>query len=237
MILLTQLLLAHLIGDFIVQPEGWVRDKELKKHRSPKIYLHVLIHGMLTLLLVWDLTFWLPVMLIVLSHFLIDLAKVNFQKPNNRVFWFITDQALHLIILALLWYTWQHPDLSLPTIHSGKVLIVITAVIFLTNPTSVIIKTFISQWTPDTFYTVTTSLPDAGKFIGFLERLFVLIFILHNHWEAVGFLLAAKSVFRFGNLKESHDRKLTEYVLIGTFLSFGIALAVALLVSRLLLLV
>jgi hypothetical protein len=98
----------------------------------------------------------------------------------------------------------------------------------------VIIKTFISQWTPDTLYTVTSSLPDAGKIIGYLERLMVLTFILSHHWEAVGFLLAAKSVFRFGDLKESHDRKLTEYVLIGTLLSFGIALAVSLITAMLL---
>jgi hypothetical protein len=40
----------------------------------------------------------------------------------------------------------------------------------------------------------------------------------------VGFLITAKSVFRFGNLKESKDRQLTEYILIGTLLSFGIAI-------------
>ena len=45
---------------------------------------------------------------------------------------------------------------------------------------------------------------------------------------AVGFLLAAKSIFRFGDLKEAHDIKLTEYVLIGTLLSFGIAIITAL---------
>jgi len=38
--------------------------------------------------------------------------------------------------------------------------------------------------------------------------------------------LAAKSIFRFGDLKEAKDRKLTEYVLVGTLLSFGIALLV-----------
>ena len=45
-----------------------------------------------------------------------------------------------------------------------------------------------------------------------------------NHWEAVGFLITAKSVFRFGDLKESKHRKLTEYILIGTLISFGIAI-------------
>jgi hypothetical protein len=42
---------------------------------------------------------------------------------------------------------------------------------------------------------------------GYLERLFVFVFILTDHWEGVGFLIAAKSVFRFGDLKESKDRK------------------------------
>jgi len=41
-------------------------------------------------------------------------------------------------------------------------------------------------------------------------------------------LIAAKSVFRFGDLSRAKDRKLTEYILIGTFLSFGLAIAIGL---------
>lgn len=231
MILLTKLLLAHLAGDFIFQPDSWVQEKKLRKHKSPKLYLHILIHGALTLLLVWDLSLWLPAVIIMITHFVIDLAKVNFQTANNNVFAFIADQVLHLAVIGLIWQSLEQPYLDFNALFSAKLLIVITAAIFLTNPTSVIIRTFISQWTPDTLYTVTSSLPDAGKIIGFLERLLVFTFIMNHHWEAVGFLLAAKSVFRFGNLKESHDRKLTEYVLIGSLLSFGIALIVSLAVS------
>ena len=77
------------------------------------------------------------------------------------------------------------------------------------------------------------SLSNAGKYIGMLERLFVFVFVITGNWEGIGFLLAAKSVFRFGDLKESKDRKLTEYILIGTLLSFGIAIAVGMLVLKL----
>jgi hypothetical protein len=234
MTLLLKLLLAHLAGDFLLQPIQWVSDKEAKKFRSRKLYLHVLIHGAITWLLVWDASFWFPVAIIIVTHYLIDLSKVLFQKPANHAVWFVVDQVLHLAVIATIWLSWEKPDLSDVHISIEQLVIIITAVVFLTNPASVIIKTIISQWTPDTFYAVSTSLPDAGKFIGYLERLLVLLFILFNHWEAVGFLLAAKSVFRFGNLKESHDRKLTEYVLIGTLLSFAIALAVSLITSYLL---
>ena len=88
----------------------------------------------------------------------------------------------------------------------------------------------ISKWTPHTEEKPDDSLEDAGKYIGIFERLFVLGFAISGHWEAIGFLIAAKSVFRFGDLKESKDRKLTEYILIGTLLSFGFALVVGALV-------
>jgi hypothetical protein len=66
-----------------------------------------------------------------------------------------------------------------------------------------------------------------------LERLFVFTFVITGNWEAIGFLLAAKSVFRFGDLKESKDRKLTEYILIGTLLSFGIAILIGVMTLKL----
>ena len=59
MIILVKLLLAHLIGDFILQPKSWVDEKEKLKHRSPKLYVHAPLHGLLVLLLLWDLKFWL----------------------------------------------------------------------------------------------------------------------------------------------------------------------------------
>lgn len=80
-----------------------------------------------------------------------------------------------------------------------------------------------------------TSLQNAGNYIGILERLLVFGFIITHRFEITGFLLAAKSIFRFGDLKEATDIKLTEYVLIGTFLSFGIALFTGFLIQFLIL--
>ena len=71
-----------------------------------------------------------------------------------------------------------------------------------------------------------------GHALGYVNSRIILslvfVFILTDHWEGVGFLIAAKSVFRFGDLKESKDRKLTEYILIGTLLSFAMAIIMAL---------
>ena len=52
--------------------------------------------------------------------------------------------------------------------------------------------------------------------------------MLINQFAAIGFLLAAKSIFRFGDLTKSEDKKLTEYVLLGTLTSVVITIAVGL---------
>jgi len=233
MTLFLKLLLAHLIADFWLQPAAWVTEKERKRHRSSVLYLHAGIHGILSFIAIWNLSLWLPALVIAGTHWVIDLAKVSFQRGHNRSFWFFLDQLLHVTVIAMV---------SLVLVSPGPVewlfpwqdaLLIATAIVFLTSPSSAIIRIIISQWTPDTLHSVSSSLPDAGKFIGYLERFLVFLFILFGRWEAVGFLLAAKSVFRFGDLKEAQDRKLTEYVLIGTMLSFIIALLTALATSRL----
>jgi hypothetical protein len=109
-------------------------------------------------------------------------------------------------------------------------LIYITGYVVLTLPLSIIIQKALIPWSELIGDEDDDSLLNAGKYIGILERSFVFVFIIANRWEAVGFLLAAKSVFRFGDLKESKDRKLTEYILLGTLLSFGIAIVISIFV-------
>ncbi len=70
-------------------------------------------------------------------------------------------------------------------------------------------------------------LPNAGKYIGYLERLLIVTFVWSGELSAIGLLIAAKSIFRFGEIKNIEDRKLAEYILIGTFLSYSLALAVS----------
>ena len=225
MLLLIKLILAHLIGDFLLQPTPWIKDKERRKITSPKLYLHVLIHGGLVVLLLWDLSAWPIVVLIAVAHWAIDLIKLYAQKPKTRTPWFIGDQLLHLLSIVLIWLLFTEVILDWKVLFQDpKILAAITLVLFLTQPTSIILANVLKKWSEDIPSQSDQSLQNAGKYIGILERLFVFIFIVTNHWEAVGFLIAAKSVFRFGDLRKSKERKLTEYILIGTLLSFGIAL-------------
>ena len=55
-----------------------------------------------------------------------------------------------------------------------------------------------------------------------MERLLSLVFVLLGQYEAVGFIIAAKSLLRFAE----GDKAKSEYVLIGTLLSFSLAIFV-----------
>ncbi|MCC7475747.1 MAG: hypothetical protein IT425_10145 [Pirellulales bacterium] len=75
---------------------------------------------------------------------------------------------------------------------------------------------------------------DGGKLIGQLERFLIFLLVLAAHPEGVGFLIAAKSVFRFGELSDRRNRLEAEYITIGTLMSFSWGMAVALITKLLL---
>lgn len=235
MILFIKLLLAHLLGDFIWQPNSWVKDKEVKKHNSIYLYFHILLHAVLAAILVGKISFIPYAVLIAVTHGIIDLIKLNFQKPNTKRTWFVLDQIAHIFILIGIVLLYQGETINFLWLNN-QLWVLITGILLITKPTSIFIKTIISIWTPESQNSrEDNSLATAGNYIGILERLFVFCFILTGHFEAIGFLLAAKSIFRFGDLKEAKDRKLTEYVMIGTLMSFGTAIITGLIVQAVLL--
>ncbi|RMD57899.1 hypothetical protein D6833_13465 [Candidatus Parcubacteria bacterium] len=71
-------------------------------------------------------------------------------------------------------------------------------------------------------------LRNGGRLIGRLERALIFLFTLSGNLMAVGFLFTAKSVLRFGDLKQGSDRAEREYIIIGTLYSFFLALLIAL---------
>lgn len=227
MMLFIKLLLAHLLGDFALQPGSWVREKEQKKYKSLKLYLHGLIHFLLILLFTMDLSLLPAALVIAGSHLMIDAMKLQFQREKNKRLWFFIDQILHLAVILGVVIFVTKPSLRWDPVAVNHLFIITTAVVFLLTPASVVIRLVLAKWAPATEIRTdkieTPALLHAGMAIGYLERLLVFVFILAGQWAAIGFLVTAKSVFRFSDLKMGQDRKLTEYILIGTLLSFGMA--------------
>jgi hypothetical protein len=76
-------------------------------------------------------------------------------------------------------------------------------------------------------------LASAGKWIGICERVLILTFVLMHQYTAIGFLMTAKSILRFSE-KETNTQLKTEYVLVGTLVSFTSSAILGVLTSYLL---
>lgn len=223
------LTLAHLLGDFVLQPEKWVKDKAERKGRSVYLYLHILVHTTLLLaLLNFNLNYWPVIAIIAVTHYFIDLLKVSLSGKLNGKFLFFADQLLHFSVLFALAHYYFAYSFSTAFIFEDKTILLILGLICVTRVSAVIMMFLLASWKFEDLDT-DDSLKNAGKYIGMLERLFVFGFIVLNQWSAIGWLMAAKSVFRFNDLSRAKDRKLTEYFLIGTLVSFGLAIGFALL--------
>ena len=221
-LLFLKLLLAHLIGDFLFQSDRWVKHKKQYKIASKYLYWHITIHA-LVLIALLQFNFIAALVIVIISHFIIDLLKLYLSNKKNERFLFVLDQLAHLLILIGVSYYYTPFTIDFSEIFSSYILLTCIFALLVTYASSVCIKQLIAPWDVQV-NTDQKSIDGAGKYIGMLERLLVFGFVVAGIWSAVGFLIAAKSVFRFGDLTSGKDRKLTEYVLIGTLLSFGLAI-------------
>ena len=233
--ILLQLLLAHILTDFLLQPKSWIIHKRKFKGKSYILIIHSLIAGILTLVLLQDLSLWYLAVIISISHYLIDWWKLAQNKDNLK--YFLLDQLFHVIVIFLVWlYLINGFSAVIPAIEnildSPKLLAVVAAYLLVIFPAGYLIGKATQRW-QDEIEQIdeNSSLPEAGRYIGIFERILVLTFILTQNFSAIGFLIAAKSILRFSDKTGSGARKQTEYVLIGTLMSFAITILLGLLVN------
>lgn len=118
MIIFVKLLLAHLLGDFLLQPTSWVLDKENKKHKSIYLYTHTLLHFILAWILVGEIAFTWFAVLLALTHGGIDYLKLHFQKNKTKRTWFITDQIMHLLVIIIITLLYENVYIDLSVLNN-----------------------------------------------------------------------------------------------------------------------
>lgn len=234
--ILIKLLIGHLITDFFIQPNRWVKHKQKHRANSAYLYLHVAITAIITWLLLFSWSFWWIALVILVTHYVIDLLKVTYGRDD--LWSFLVDQFLHFLVLIFCAY--------MATEHTGFIekifsewssmnnLWIIFGYALVSLPSGILIGYLTRKWREDITNNKEDqdSLTNAGIWIGVIERILVFTFVLLKQFGAIGFLIAAKSILRFSDKDKEHPRKQTEYVLIGTLLSFTIALFVGLLVMK-----
>ena len=225
--LLIRLIIAHLLTDFVFQSDSWVKRKYKDGWHSKYLYVHGAVAGILAYLFsgLWSLI-WIPVT-IAATHIIIDGVKAKF---DDNIKSFSLDQLAHFAVIFAIWIWIMTPSLEdlavleqlfLPGI---KIWVILTAYLIIIWPSSVLISKLTEKWRMDV--NGDGSLENAGRWIGRLERFLILTLVLLQQYEAIGLLVAAKSIFRF-----SKSRDVGEYVLIGTLISFTIAIIVGLIAN------
>lgn len=232
---------AHLLGDFVFQPD-WLL---AAKRKTWGMAVHGLVLGALTALCLTPTTraAWYAAAIIVATHLAMDLIKTH--RLGDRLWSFALDQLFHLAVIVALALAW--PELAsqsllgrLPgdvqaRLYAG--LAIVCGMVLGVPAGGVLVKKLVDLLAPPAATSSSSSssssgvvagMRNAGRYIGWLERGLSIIFMLIRQPEAIGFIVAAKSILRFRDIQDPADRHQAEYIIIGTFLSFGWAIVVAL---------
>jgi hypothetical protein len=226
---LLALLTAHLVADFPLQPDWMIRRK-----RNPLV---LLLHGLVvTGTAALALGGWPAEVLAILvgTHLVMDAIKVYVLRDSLGSF--TVDQVVHLAVIVALAVafpvTFAHGAwAALPANAAAGYLVglaLLGGVIASLMVGAIVIRKATAPFTRQLSGDI-AGLESGGTYIGWLERALVMLLILIGQPAGVGFLITAKSILRFGDVRDSSQRKLTEYIIIGTFMSFGWGLLIAVL--------
>lgn len=229
------LLAAHVLSDFILQTDADVA----RKHRIGVLLKHVLLVTVVSYVLLGSLGAWILALAVFASHLGIDYAKIRVGKDHLTAF--TLDQLAHIAVLTILAAGLAlRPEESIWMRLFGfaylDVLAFAAGVIVTVSVGAIVVgkavEPFLLQMRASREESDERAIPrhgfeQGGRLIGQLERALIFLFVLANQLSGVGFLIAAKSILRIGEVKDRSHRMEAEYIIIGTLISFLWGLAAA----------
>jgi hypothetical protein len=208
-----------------------------------------------TCTLVFNLLYWKQIIVIGVTHLIIDVGKIEASKKYNKskaailnLWLFILDQILHIAVLIIVWLWmiegWREiRSVAASVFPNYRYLLRLLGYVIVVGPVGYLIRFLTDKWATDLDKS-DDGLQDAGMWIGILERTLIITLVFIEQFTAIGFLVAAKSILRLIDKPQPSklsfeeqvfsSRKHTEYVVIGTFLSFSFALITGLMINFLL---
>jgi hypothetical protein len=238
---LVLFLLGHVLGDFYFQTDSMAAKKE-------KNVKWVLIHSLVYTLIMFVIC--LPVMNATIAigaamasvfHLMIDLlkyrslstaAKKGKKTRSLERKTFFADQLLHLfgiLVIAYMMVLKGPLGLSWAPIHEFFHYIgmpealfrsIILVLLLVHKPSNMIIQKLLMPYKPDIGEEKASN--NAGRFIGTLERVIMVIFLFIGQYAAIGLVLTAKSIARYDRISKEKD--FAEYYLLGTLTSTLLAI-------------
>jgi len=243
------LLFAQVVGDFVLQTDAVAKAK--RERKAGALFYHTVTHVVTAYVMLGLARAWPVALLVAAMHGLQDGLKERLAArcrppevaPRGRVTIFAVDQGLHVLVAALLavWLAQRGTGTSLWLSLAGgsypRVLVVVTGLIVSVEVGKVLIGMLTAPYAARVRRDAS---PPAGEAdppsdvhvaIGRVERTLVYLLVVTGNMAAVGFVVAAKSVFRFGDLAKANQRHEAEYILVGSLMSFTWAVFIGWLAS------
>jgi Protein of unknown function (DUF3307). len=257
-ILFWLLMCGHLVGDFYVQPQV-LAEKKMKKTGYLLLHSIIYALSVFIFILsIFNFKMLIICILVFISHFAIDFIKIKLNGDETKCNFFTRnsfciDQIVHMAIIVLiasfyansntiavnyigkaLLYLYNSMQMNFAPIMSIKYLFVI---LLIGKPSNILIKNinkkeYIRKTSDNKIIEIEKYLSEyqnAGKIIGILERLLVVIMIAMKQYAAIGLIFTAKSITRYDKITK--EPAFAEYYLVGTLLSLLISIISALLIQ------
>lgn len=240
------LLLGHIVGDFYLQTGKMAERKE----KSIKwVFIHCFYYGammMLVSLSIISTKLLIGAVAASLFHMIIDIVKYNYlssvarSKKKTQVIErniFFVDQVLHIVCLIFIAYwlvatnsvikEWKVVENFFDIIGISEVLLLswIVALLLIHKPGNIAIQKMLLVYKPESKEVDKRNDNSAGKFIGTVERIIMLIFLSIGQYSSIGLVLTAKSIARYDRI--SKEKNFAEYYLLGTLLSTVLVIIVS----------
>lgn len=248
----TILLCVHLLGDFYFQTQKMADKKQSQFFWT---VCHCLIYGACSGLLFCFFLPGMKlryILAFISAHAVIDIVKYAvcrflrnrhqstglIESPCGRRNVFLIDQAVHLITILGISYWLRETDITLlyrdgfgiffDSFNMPEAIFLkwVAVLLLIHKPVNILIANILSGYKPSDKQDLEGADRNAGRMIGTLERIIMVIFISIGQYSAVGLVLTAKSIARYDRI--SKDQAFAEYYLLGTLLSTICAVIAAL---------
>ena len=227
---LLVIIASHLTVDSIYKYLTWHKAEQ----RFGGKVLGSLMAAIVTYAAVAEWKLWLLPLGVFIPHLVVYLFR-NVLKCDKGLS-LALEELLHLIFILLITWLFFGNRLASAIVPGGLACMIFVVAGYCT--TTLLGSLLIELWVipfndqlPSTRdrnigFSTSQGLKNGGKMIGLLERSLIYIFIMIGEPAAIGFLITAKSILRFGEIKDGDNRKEAEYIIIGTFMSFLFAVLV-----------
>ncbi|MBU5317608.1 DUF3307 domain-containing protein [Clostridium bornimense] len=241
-------ILCHFLMDFLFQndtilklrfPSYKKKSTDIVKSMKGNFY-HTLVHFIGLFFIVGGYSVYnniavpfFSLFIITIGHFIIDFIKsfiiIYFPDFKDNLWIFLIDQMLHIVVILVSFL--RSDNSAYEFNNTSKILLIAIVFLLSTYVSGIFIKILIKYISKrDKFFNdeviinnriKNSGAKNGGFIIGILERTFILVIMILNQPSIIGFVLAVKSVARF---KKLEDENFAEYFIIGTFISFIIAI-------------